>query len=639
MSNNSAEYKELLDLKSSGKYVPPTKLKALQTKINNSSESTTEEYQVLQWEQLKRSINRQVNKCNVSNIREIVVELFKLNLQRGKGLLIRSIMKAQLTDLIFTPIYASLIAVLNSKISEIGELILHRLLLQFRKNYVKNKKNCISSAIFIVHLINQRVCSEILILQILQLLLENPTNDSIEICVEIMNQVGKYLQENSVAANNMIFNRLRSILHENEDINDRSQFLIENLFKTRKNGYSEYPIIRKELDLVEFDDQETHLLELDAKVKSNDQLNIFQFDEQYDENEKLYDNVRKDILGDSDEEDDESEAEESEEDNKEILEIKDMTESNLLNYQKTVYLTVMSSMSSDEAVHKLIKLNFKKSNQEKYKNNEILVDMIIKCCSQEKTYSKYYGVIGEKLCSMNKHWHTIFIDTFKKYYSTIHQFETNSLRNIGKFFGHLFALDKLAIERSWNVIKLTEEETNSASRIFIKFIFQEIIEEIGIKGLQERLDDDLIRQETNGLFPRQGVTYRNAEDIRFSINFFTAIGLGILTEEMRDVLKNLPPEERGRSRSVSGSSRSSSYSRSRSYSRSSGSYSRSRSRSRSHSGSRSRSRSKTGSRGRTMSRDRSKSFSRSRSTSRSRGESFSRSPSRSPTGSKRFKPN
>ena len=285
MSNNSAEYKELLELKSSGKYVPPAKLKALQTKINNSSESTTEEYQVLQWEQLKRAINRQVNKCNVSNIREIVVELFKLNLQRGKGLLIRSIMKAQLTDLIFTPIYASLIAVLNSKIPEVGELILNRLLLQFRKNYIKNKKNCISSAIFIVHLINQRVCSEILILQILQLLLENPTNDSIEICVEIMNQVGKYLQENSVAANNMIFNRLRSILHENEDINDRSQFLIENLFKTRKNGYSEYPIIRKELDLVDLDDQETHLLELDAKVKSNDQLNIFQFDEQYDENE------------------------------------------------------------------------------------------------------------------------------------------------------------------------------------------------------------------------------------------------------------------------------------------------------------------------------------------------------------------
>ena len=123
MSKNSAEYKELLDLKSSGKYVPPAKLKALQTKISNSSESTSEEYQVVQWEQLKRSINRQVNKCNVSNVREIVIELFKLNLHRGKGLLIRSIMKAQLTDLIFTPVYASLIAVLNSKIPEIGELI------------------------------------------------------------------------------------------------------------------------------------------------------------------------------------------------------------------------------------------------------------------------------------------------------------------------------------------------------------------------------------------------------------------------------------------------------------------------------------------------------------------------------------
>ena len=68
---------------------------------------------------------------------------------------------------------------------------------------------------------------------------------------------------------------------------------------------------------------------------------------------------------------------------------------------------------------------------------------------------------------------------------------------------------------------------------------------------------------------------KDADAIRFSINFFTAIGLGVLTEEMRYVLDNLsePEEEddrgRSRSRSYSRSASSSSYnSRSRSYSRS-----------------------------------------------------------------------
>ena len=50
-----------------------------------------------------------------------------------------------------------------------------------------------------------------------------------------------------------------------------------------------------------------------------------------------------------------------------------------------------------------------------------------------KTYLKYYGIIGEKLISRNDHWHNLFIKLFKYYYDIIENFETNSLRNLGKF--------------------------------------------------------------------------------------------------------------------------------------------------------------------------------------------------------------
>ena len=39
----------------------------------------------MMWEALKKSINGLVNKVNVSNIQNIVLELFQENLVRGKG--------------------------------------------------------------------------------------------------------------------------------------------------------------------------------------------------------------------------------------------------------------------------------------------------------------------------------------------------------------------------------------------------------------------------------------------------------------------------------------------------------------------------------------------------------------------------
>lgn len=57
----------------------------------------------------------------------------------------------------------------------------------------------------------------------------------------------------------------------------------------------------------------------------------------------------------------------------------------------------------------------------------------------------------------------------------IHRLETNKLRNVAKFFAHLLGTDALP----WHClayIRLTEEDTTSSSRIFIKILFQVILE-------------------------------------------------------------------------------------------------------------------------------------------------------------------
>ena len=77
---------------------------------------------------------------NVSNISLIVRELFSENIIRGRGLLSRSILQAQGASPTFTNVYAALVAIINTKFPAIGELILSRLVLVFRRSFRRNQK-------------------------------------------------------------------------------------------------------------------------------------------------------------------------------------------------------------------------------------------------------------------------------------------------------------------------------------------------------------------------------------------------------------------------------------------------------------------------------------------------------------------
>lgn len=116
----------------------------------------------------------------------------------------------------------------------------------------------------------------------------------------------------------------------------------------------------------------------------------------------------------------------------------------------------------------------------------------------------------------------------------MHRLEIGKLRNVGKLFAHLLFTDAI----QWGVlssIRLNEEETTSSSRIFIKILMQELTEYMGMSKLVERLRDPTLQEAFDGLFPRD-----DPRNTRFAINFFTSIGLGSLTEDLRTHLKNNP---------------------------------------------------------------------------------------------------
>ncbi|KAM3078847.1 pre-mRNA-splicing factor cwc22 [Clarireedia jacksonii] len=525
-----AEYEKLLTMRSGGTYIPPARLRALQSQI---TDKTSKEYQRMAWEALKKSINGLINKVNVSNIKHIVPELFGENLIRGRGLFCRSIMKAQAASLPFTPIYAAMAAIVNTKLPQVGELLLKRLIVQFKKGFKRNDKAvCLSATTFIAHLCNQQVANEVVAAQILYLLLNKPTDDSVEIAVGLTREVGQHLEEMSGPIALVVFDQFRNILNE-ADIDKRVQYMIEVLFQIRKDKYKDNPAIKEELDLVEEEDQITHQISLDDDIDVQDGLNIFKYDPEWEQNEELYKRLKAEILGegsddeeDGDDEDDSEDDEEAKEEK--AMEIKDQSNTDLVNLRRTIYLTIMSSIDPEECCHKLMKVSLPPGQEPE------LPSMIIECCSQERTYSKFYGLIGERFAKINRLWTDLFEQSFAKYYDTIHRYETNRLRNIARFFGHLLSSDAIG----WHVLSvvhLNEEETTSSSRIFIKILFQDLSEAMGMPKLQARLKDDILRPYFEGLFPHD-----NPRNTRFSINYFTSIGMGAITEEMREYLQNLP---------------------------------------------------------------------------------------------------
>ncbi|KAI3645890.1 hypothetical protein MP228_008818 [Amoeboaphelidium protococcarum] len=540
-------------------YRPP----ALQQQQRESvpQDASDDQFQRVQWESLKKSINGLINRVNVGNLRDIVVDLFSINVVRGRGLLCKSLMKAQVASPAYTNIYAALISVINSKLPAIGQLLIKRLIYTFQRGYQRSDKKMLTTSLtFLAHLINQQVAHEIVALQIIALLLEKPTDDSVEMTVALLKEVGAFLVEVSPKAFNATFDQLKDILHEGASISKRVQYSLEVLFQIRKDRFKEYPSNIEDLDLIEEEEQITHFIGLDDVIGSADTeetLDMFMYDDNYAGNEQQYEDIKREILGEEDEDDvDEhkeddtlrSEVDQSitlDEQNSSVQQqqqnesdvqptttqdgkvvIYDKTDAESVALRKKIYLTLRSSLDFEEACHKLLLLKLKLGQ------DQLVSAMVIECAYQESIYEKFYGLIAERLCKLNRKWSDSFADQFHQYYSTIHRYETNRVRIIAKLFAHLLHTDALA----WNVldqVELTEESTTSSSRIFLKVLFQELNESMGKDKLKERLlEDRIMRPHYKGLFPDRVV-----KDMRFAINYWTSINLGYLTDEMRDRVK------------------------------------------------------------------------------------------------------
>ncbi|KAK6020716.1 hypothetical protein OSTOST_13627, partial [Ostertagia ostertagi] len=198
------------------------------------------------------------------------------------------------------------------------------------------------------------------------------------------------------------------------------------------------------------------------------------------------------------------------------------------------FVVKFTSLYSHHSTSKKLLTSFLKMRVAKELGGPIYASMLVDCCCQQRTYERFYGLLCERFCRLRKEYQVPFLIeihvtsmTFEKIacdtYATIHRFDITKLRNMARLISHLLFTDAI----SWTIfsdVKLTENDTTSSGRIYLKYVFQELCESMGLTKLYERVTDPTLQQAFAGLFPRD-----NPQNTRFAINFFTLTGLGGLT--------------------------------------------------------------------------------------------------------------
>jgi len=275
------------------------------------------------------------------------------------------------------------------------------------------------------------------------------------------------------------------------------------------------------------------MLQLDDSFESEPWIDIFKFDEEYEVNEKKYHEIRKTIFKYTDDEfgpssnssDSDEEGDDNEEKQQRII---DPTETNLVTFRHKTCLTIQSNISAKECAKKLLKMNLYR------RQNRDVCEIIVDICGQQPTYERFFGLVGEHICLLDKGYIYCFEKSFQDQYGHSHRLENVKLRNVTKFFAYLLATNSIR----WSVFKciyLIEKNLTSSSCNYLKNLFLELLKFFGFTKLKNHLTDPTLTNCFQGLF------LRDPENGRFCIKFFfTSIGLGGITDELHEFIISNP---------------------------------------------------------------------------------------------------
>lgn len=504
--------------------------------MESKDADTSVEKQRAEWSNIRKYLTNVLENIHNVDSLDTYKHIFDVNIVFSKNILIHLILTGH-----YDPMkLALLVSNINIDYPEFGKSLVSECIRRFVLYFKENRHNdCYEMLVLLSQLYNYDAVHLVVILYTLQSMSEEieAKNVSIQrqeisislICVTLMN-CGKKLLEASEELHNQLLDQLRELLQINNKLSSRVCHEIEEVIEARQQNYQDVPmqkLLSRPFNLDNDEDDWTEhaiLIFIDSdflSIPPNFKLNSFNRCDNYDESLKHYNSLHKLVI------DRVTNIGRIKESNTETVIVHNMTDSEATEFKKRIYLTLKSSLSGDEAAHKLLKLRV--PDHDKHS----VADIIERSLIQETTYSKFYGLIAERLLETHKSWLEAFREIFYKRLETLDELEPNGIRNSGKFWGHLLSTDLIGFE-ILSRVTMTETGSTAPLRIFVKFIFQEIVFEIGINELRARLDEEYIQPFLSGIFPKE-----EPDDIRYSINYFTAINLGILTEGMRRELQKL----------------------------------------------------------------------------------------------------
>ncbi|KAL1535854.1 pre-mRNA-splicing factor cwc22, variant 2 [Salvia divinorum] len=180
-----------------------------------------------------------VEKPDVLNLDFLADQILADHIIVGRGLFCQAVIKSQSKHPDSSDVCTALVALINFRRPQVGHLLVKRVALQFKVAHARGDKQLMhTSSALLAQLVNQRVAYEILALDVLMILLEDPSPDNVEVAARFCRQCGALLLEVAPGELREILGEFRGLLRKGE-LEPRPRPLIGRMFAAYRVAFRE----------------------------------------------------------------------------------------------------------------------------------------------------------------------------------------------------------------------------------------------------------------------------------------------------------------------------------------------------------------------------------------------------------------
>lgn len=488
------------------------------------------EAQLELWEQAKRFILTVLNNLTKYNIIDSTKSILECNIIRYRGLFSNLVIKCQNFAPSFSKEYATLIALFNTRIPSIGNIVVNRLILSIINNVVSNNKIARSSAKFIAALLSQQMIKSDVIFNLIRILFDYGEN-GLEVIIDLLLESGSFLiiNNNRKSLQNVCDMLMSIALDGRVKCTSRIKVLIDE----NSTDFQRHPYISEELDIIDETEKIKSFCSIQfplnvetLKKQSRYDLDSFIFrpPEVYAKEDSLYLEIKNELLSSQKIDDTKRSRIRKVKIVDENTNNNNTTDNNtLLRQRRDIYLGIVTSFGENVAANK-----FREAMKRGVAMKEIL-GFLIDCCREMRSNVEFNASTAAILCDTQTGCAAMLEELFAETYSNSEGLNSRKGENVARFYARLLASQKI----SWNIlscVRLTVRTTDARQRVFLKHLFVGVAELKGVPWLTQEFG----RRQYSGLFHRTILPLTPIGDLAEALEFFGNIGLGECVESERE---------------------------------------------------------------------------------------------------------